>query len=151
MLVSRYVRWYMLIFWFLLGRHFISWFLSPFWILEECDNGVLPGFLDCSAGVFTGNGCWCWRLGYWELLEEWRLEQNVFLISWGGCQRGKGDYSRFPAIEPGIRLRRFCCRAGGEIRRLYLDEHRENRRSKVSCSNNSLINSGTGSVMFIKR
>ena len=53
----------MLIFLFLLGRHFISWFLSPFWILEECDNGVLPGFLDCSAGVFTGNGCWCWILG----------------------------------------------------------------------------------------
>lgn len=63
MLVSR-------IFGFLLGGHFIPWFLSPFWILGEYDDGVLPGFLVGSTGVFTGNACWCWKLGYWEVLDE---------------------------------------------------------------------------------
>lgn len=63
-----------------------------------------PVFLTCSADVFTGNPCWCWRLGYWDDLGKGRMEEKFFMMYWGWSQRGEGDHSRFPAIEQGMRL-----------------------------------------------
>lgn len=52
----------------LLGGCFVSWFLFPLWILEECDGCVLPGRkfsldlfpqpaeLMCSQGMLLGVG-----------------------------------------------------------------------------------------------
>ena len=61
-------------------------------------------FLACSAGVFQGYACCCWRLGYWDELEEGKLEEKIFVIHWALCQRGKSEQSRCFAIELGMRL-----------------------------------------------
>ena len=37
----------------------------------------LTCFLACLAGVFPGNACWCWRLGYWGELEEGSFEEML--------------------------------------------------------------------------
>lgn len=45
---------------------FFSWFLLPLWILGECDRCPFLVSLSCSAGMFSENVCWCWRLGSWD-------------------------------------------------------------------------------------
>lgn len=60
----------------LLGGYFAFWFLSPLWTSGECDACVLPVFLACSTGMFTGNVCWFWRLGYWDELGEGGLDEK---------------------------------------------------------------------------
>lgn len=37
-------------------------------------------FWPSSAGVFTGNSCWYWRLGNWDELGEEMLEEKVLVI-----------------------------------------------------------------------
>lgn len=54
-------------------------------------------FLACSAAVFPGNVCLCWRLGSWDEFGEGRLEEKVFVIHCGWGPRGKGEHSRFSA------------------------------------------------------
>lgn len=80
-----------------LGFHFLSG-------SSECDDYVLPLFLACSAGVFTGNSCQCWRLGYFNELGEGRFEEKFFAIHWGSGYRGKGDHSRFHVTEQEMKL-----------------------------------------------
>lgn len=65
---------------------------------RECDSFVLPVFLACSAGMLTGN-VYCHMLGFWDKLEERRLEKNIFLVHWKWVQRGKGEHSSFPGTE----------------------------------------------------
>lgn len=42
----------------------------------------IPVSLACSVGVFTGNVCWCWRLGHWGELGEERWEEKIFVTHW---------------------------------------------------------------------
>lgn len=44
-------------------------FFLPFWIFRDCDSYMLPVLLVYFGVVFTGNTCWCWRLG---CSVEWR-------------------------------------------------------------------------------
>lgn len=74
---------------------------------------MLPIFLACSAGVLTGNAFWCWRLGYWDELGTGILEEKVSVIPWGWDQRGKGDHSKFPATELGMRRTGLDLRSTG--------------------------------------
>lgn len=80
-----------------LGFHFLSGF-------SECDGYVLPLFLSCSAGVFTGNACQCLRLGHFNELGKGRFEEKFFVIHWGSGWRGNGDHSRFPVPEQEMKL-----------------------------------------------
>jgi hypothetical protein len=57
--------------------------LFPFWILREYNDSVFPVFLACSAGMFTGNACQCWRLRYQDNLREGRLEEKVLVVCYG--------------------------------------------------------------------
>lgn len=34
---------------------------------------LLPVLLTCLAAVFTGNSCWCWRLGEGEVRGRWSV------------------------------------------------------------------------------
>jgi hypothetical protein len=34
---------------------------------------MLPVLLTCLAGVFTGNSCWCWKLGEGEARGRWSI------------------------------------------------------------------------------
>lgn len=67
----------------LLDGYFVPWFLFALWDFGECDGCVGLFFLACSADVFTGNPCWCWRLGYWSELEEERMGGEVLHDLWG--------------------------------------------------------------------
>lgn len=95
MLISRLV---------FVGWMFHSLVSVSFLVFRECVACMLPVFLICSDCVFPGIACWCWRLGYWDELEEERLEEKVFVISWRWGQRGRGDHSRFPTLELEMRL-----------------------------------------------
>jgi hypothetical protein len=61
---------------------------------------VLLVFLSCSGGVFTENGYWCWRLGYWHNLRGrkfgWEDPKGDLL---GMGSERKGEPSRFPAFR----------------------------------------------------
>lgn len=54
--------------------------------------------------MFLGNVFWHWKLSNCDELEEERLKKKVFVTPWGWSQKGKGDHSRFPATELGMRL-----------------------------------------------
>lgn len=54
-------------------------------------SGSLSVVLAFSATVFTGSDCFYWRLGYWDGLEEERLEEETLVIPWGWGQRRKGE------------------------------------------------------------
>lgn len=43
-------------------------------------------------------------LKYWDMLMKGKLEEKVFVIPWGLGQREKGDHSRIPGTELGMRL-----------------------------------------------
>lgn len=79
----------------LLGFSFLSEFL---------ENGMALCYLLSWHDVFTGIACCCWRLGNWDEFEEGRLEENAFVIHRGWGHREKGDHSRFPTTELGMRL-----------------------------------------------
>lgn len=55
--------------------------------------------------MFPPNAFWCWKLGYSDLLRGGRRVRDEDLcvpVEWG--QRGKGNYSRFSAMELGMIL-----------------------------------------------
>lgn len=54
--------------------------------------------------MFLGNVCWHWKLSNCDELEVERLKEKVFVTPWGWSQNRKGDQSRFPATELGMRL-----------------------------------------------
>lgn len=70
-------------------------------------------FLACSAAVFPGNVCFCWRLGSWDEFGKGRLEEKVFVIHCGWGPRGKGKHSRFSAT--GLMMRLGILGAVGEV------------------------------------
>lgn len=49
---------------------FIPCFLFPCWILREHYGCMFPVLSPCLVGMFTGDFCWCWRLGCREESEE---------------------------------------------------------------------------------
>lgn len=69
MLTSRQVGlgWLKFRCWFLdlslLGGCFVALVLFLIWVFGDCYGCMLPVFLDCTNGAFTGNVWWCWRLG----------------------------------------------------------------------------------------
>lgn len=52
---------------------------------------MLPVVLVCLTCVFTGIACWCSRLGYWDELEEERLEEKSLcdLLGMGSEWKGR--------------------------------------------------------------
>lgn len=87
-----------------IGWVFFSGRLFPLWIFGKWDGCVLPVFLACLAGVFTGSTA---GVGGWDTVMSWGKKgwrRWVFVIHWEWCQRGKGDCSRFPSKELGMRL-----------------------------------------------
>lgn len=49
--------------WSLLGECFVYLVLFLIWFFGDCNGCMLPVFLDCTDGAFTGNVWGCWRLG----------------------------------------------------------------------------------------
>ena len=61
----------------------VDFWICLCWILREYNDSVFPVFLACSAGMFTGNACQCWRLRYQDNLREGRLEEKVLVVCYG--------------------------------------------------------------------
>lgn len=48
-------------------------------------------------------------------LGEGKLGEKVCVILWGWVQRGKGDYSKFPATELGMRVGGLDLRSNRQV------------------------------------
>jgi hypothetical protein len=64
------------------GQCFVPWSQLPLWNFTECDDSMLSILLAWLAGLFIGNACWCWSLGYSvELGEECQGIWSVDMVS----------------------------------------------------------------------
>lgn len=61
----------------------------------------LPVSLTYSTGEISEKVWWCWRLGYWDDLEEGILKEKIFMILWAWGQKENEDLSRYSINSKG--------------------------------------------------
>lgn len=98
----RHRCWFMSLFW--LSGCFFLCFLFLLCIIFHSVMSLYYLFpWSCPAGVFTGNACWHWVLGYWKELKD-EIFKKTFTIIWLWESQKKGRSQKDFSTQLRMRL-----------------------------------------------